>query len=69
MGRFPGACAQVPHRFKGVTVTDQRFVARANQAGLQVQFQELEARYQAIRRASWVNPLVLVPALWRRLLR
>ena len=34
--RFDGACAQVPHRFKGVTVTDRRFVERAHRAGLQV---------------------------------
>jgi uncharacterized protein involved in exopolysaccharide biosynthesis len=30
-------------------------------------FHELEARYQAIRRASVVNPLVVAPALWRRI--
>ncbi len=35
-GTFQGACAQVPHRFKGVTVTDRRFVERAHRAGLQV---------------------------------
>jgi glycerophosphoryl diester phosphodiesterase len=35
-GRLDGACAQVPHRFKGVTVTDRRFVQRAHAAGLQV---------------------------------
>lgn len=35
-GRFDGACAQVPHKFKGVTVTDERFVRRAHRAGLQV---------------------------------
>lgn len=35
-GRIEGACAQVPHHYKGVTVTDQRFVARAHAAGLQV---------------------------------
>lgn len=35
-GRFGGACAQVPHRYKGVTVTDRRFVERAHRAGLQV---------------------------------
>lgn len=34
--RFDGACAQVPHRYKGVTVVDRRFVQRAHQAGLQV---------------------------------
>jgi len=35
-GRFPGSCAQVPQRFKGVVVTDRRFVERAHGAGLQV---------------------------------
>jgi glycerophosphoryl diester phosphodiesterase len=35
-GRFDGACAQVPHRFKGVPVVDRRFVDRAHGAGLQV---------------------------------
>lgn len=35
-GRFDAACAQVPHKFKGVTVTDERFVRRAHRAGLQV---------------------------------
>lgn len=35
-GRIGGACAQVPHRYKGVTITDRRFVARAHAAGLQV---------------------------------
>lgn len=36
-GRFDGqACAQVPHRYKGVAVTDRRFVERAHAAGLQV---------------------------------
>lgn len=31
-----GACAQVPHRVKGVTVVDERFVATAHRIGLQV---------------------------------
>lgn len=35
-GRFGADCAQVPHRVKGVTVTDRRFVERAHAAGLQV---------------------------------
>lgn len=35
-GRFDGACAQVPHRYKGVAVTDRRLVTRAHAAGLQV---------------------------------
>ncbi len=35
-GRVVGGCAQVPHRYKGVAVTDQRFVDRAHAAGLQV---------------------------------
>jgi glycerophosphoryl diester phosphodiesterase len=35
-GNLGGACAQVPHKLKGVTLTDQRFVRRAHQLGLQV---------------------------------
>jgi glycerophosphoryl diester phosphodiesterase len=35
-GSFDGACAQVPHRLKGVTLTDAKFVRRAHAAGLQV---------------------------------
>jgi glycerophosphoryl diester phosphodiesterase len=35
-GRFEGGCAQVPHKYKGVAVTDRRFVERAHAAGLQV---------------------------------
>lgn len=35
-GHLGGACAQVPHKFRGVTVTDRRFVERAHAAGLQV---------------------------------
>lgn len=35
-GRLPGACLQVPHRVKGVRLVDDRFVARAHAAGLQV---------------------------------
>lgn len=35
-GRPEGACAQVPHRYKGVTVVDERFVAKAHALGLQV---------------------------------
>lgn len=31
-----GACAQVPHRVKGVTLVDERFVAKAHDLGLQV---------------------------------
>lgn len=31
-----GACAQVPHRVKGVTVVDERFVEKAHAVGLQV---------------------------------
>ncbi|MEO6628816.1 MAG: glycerophosphodiester phosphodiesterase [Aquihabitans sp.] len=36
IGRMDGACVQVPHRFKGVNVVDERFVSRAHAAGLQV---------------------------------
>ncbi len=35
-GRIEGACVQVPHRVKGVRLVDDRFVARAHAAGLQV---------------------------------
>lgn len=35
-GTITGGCAQVPHAFKGVPVTDRRFVERAHAAGLQV---------------------------------
>ena len=35
-GRLPGACAQVPHRMKGVTIVDERFVAKAHALDLQV---------------------------------
>ncbi|MBX3284281.1 MAG: glycerophosphodiester phosphodiesterase, partial [Actinobacteria bacterium] len=35
-GRLQGRCAQVPHRMKGVTIVDQRFVAKAHALGLQV---------------------------------
>ncbi|WP_426572977.1 glycerophosphodiester phosphodiesterase [Aquihabitans sp. McL0605] len=35
-GSIEGACAQVPHKYKGVAVTDRRFVDRAHAAGLQV---------------------------------
>jgi len=35
-GRIDGGCAQVPHAYKGVAVTDRRFVERAHAAGLQV---------------------------------
>ncbi len=34
--RLRGACAQVPHRVKGVTLVDERFVAKAHSLGLQV---------------------------------
>lgn len=34
--RPPGPCTQVPHRVKGVTIVDQRFVRRAHSLGLQV---------------------------------
>ncbi|MEZ5137793.1 MAG: glycerophosphodiester phosphodiesterase family protein [Acidimicrobiales bacterium] len=40
--RLPGACAQVPHRFRGVTVTDRRFVQRAHQAGIQVHVRTID---------------------------
>lgn len=33
---FDADCAQVPHRVKGVTVVDERFVAKAHAVGLQV---------------------------------
>ena len=36
LGSMPGACAQVPHKYKGRAVTDRRFVDRAHAAGLQV---------------------------------
>jgi glycerophosphoryl diester phosphodiesterase len=35
-GHLAGACAQVPHRLKGVTFVDDRFVAKAHAVGLQV---------------------------------
>lgn len=35
-GHLPAACAQVPHRIKGVTLVDQRFVDTAHGLGLQV---------------------------------
>lgn len=35
-GRPPGACAQVPHHYKGVTLVDERFVDKAHDLGLQV---------------------------------
>lgn len=35
-GHLHGACAQVPHRVKGVTIVDERFVAKAHALGLQV---------------------------------
>jgi len=35
-GSFDACCAQVPHRVKGVTVVDERFVAKAHAIGLQV---------------------------------
>jgi glycerophosphoryl diester phosphodiesterase len=35
-GKLGAACAQVPHRFRGVTVVDERFVAKAHAVGLQV---------------------------------
>lgn len=34
--RVEGACAQVPHRMKGVTIVDERFVAKSHALGLQV---------------------------------
>ena len=36
VGKVGGSCAQVPHRYKGVAVTDRRFVEKAHAAGLQV---------------------------------
>jgi len=35
-GTMEGACVQVPHRYKGVTIVDEKFVDRAHVAGLQV---------------------------------
>jgi glycerophosphoryl diester phosphodiesterase len=35
-GQLAGACVQVPHRVKGVRLVDDRFVARAHAARLQV---------------------------------
>lgn len=35
-GSFRSACAQVPHRMRGVTIVDERFVAKAHALGLQV---------------------------------
>ena len=35
-GRMEGGCVQVPHRFKGVNLVDERFVSRAHAGGLQV---------------------------------
>ncbi len=36
VGRLPGACAQVPHKFKGLTVVDRWLVHAAHRRGLQV---------------------------------
>ncbi|MEJ7585419.1 MAG: glycerophosphodiester phosphodiesterase [Acidimicrobiales bacterium] len=36
VGRLPGPCVQVPHRFRGRTLTDRRFVDAAHRRGLQV---------------------------------
>jgi glycerophosphoryl diester phosphodiesterase len=36
VGRLPGACAQVPHTYKGLTITDERLVRAAHRRGLQV---------------------------------
>ncbi|MCU1498699.1 MAG: glycerophosphoryl diester phosphodiesterase [Acidimicrobiales bacterium] len=33
---LPGACAQVPHTFKGATIVDERFVEKSHALGLQV---------------------------------
>lgn len=35
-GNLAGACAQVPHRMRGVTIVDERFVEKAHSVGLQV---------------------------------
>lgn len=35
-GHLQGGCAQVPHKLKGVTLVDERFVAKAHAVGLQV---------------------------------
>jgi glycerophosphoryl diester phosphodiesterase len=35
-GQLPAACVQVPHRAKGLTLVDERFVATAHDRGLQV---------------------------------
>lgn len=35
-GHLEGACAQVPHRVKGVKLVDERFVAKAHSVGQQV---------------------------------
>ena len=35
-GHLAGACAQVPHRVRGVTLVDERFVTKAHAVGLQV---------------------------------
>lgn len=35
-GHLEGACAQVPHRAKGVRLVDERFVAKAHSVGQQV---------------------------------
>ena len=36
VGRPPGDCAQVPVRMGGITITDERFVARAHRWGIDV---------------------------------
>ena len=35
-GRLPSPCVQVPHRYRGRTLTDERFVTTAHRLGLQV---------------------------------
>jgi glycerophosphoryl diester phosphodiesterase len=36
VGRLPAPCVQVPHRYRGRALTDQRFVDAAHRLGLQV---------------------------------
>ena len=35
-GRLPAPCVQVPHRYRGRVLTDERFVTTAHRLGLQV---------------------------------
>jgi SAM-dependent methyltransferase len=47
-------------------VETQLAASQARFTQLETHFTTLEDRFQAMRRASMLNPLVVVPALWRR---